>query len=157
MKRNLKIGQPTSLLDALRMEKEHARVQHNLSVERIADKMGVTHHDLYKWLGTGRMPVILVPSYETVCGGGYVSRWLALSAGRLVIDMPTGRSASSADINMLQQQLTDAVSGILRFTADATEAAAVLSAIHIGMAGLAWHKVNIEKSTQPELQFGGDE
>ena len=93
-RRNWKQARANSLTHALRLCKEYAQDRHNLGVERIADRMGQSHDNLYKWLATGRMPAILVPAYELACGCHFVSDWLAASAGRLVVPMPTGRSAA---------------------------------------------------------------
>lgn len=65
-RRNWKNVRANSLVHALRLCKEFAQERQNLGVERIADRMGVTHDSLYKWLGTGRMPANLVPTYELV-------------------------------------------------------------------------------------------
>ena len=62
MKRNWKRVRPTSLLHALELCVEYARDVHNLSVERIADLMGITADLLYKWLSNGRLPAMLIPS-----------------------------------------------------------------------------------------------
>ncbi|GAA5784676.1 hypothetical protein YWS52_09950 [Chitiniphilus shinanonensis] len=149
--------QPGSLIEALRLAKDYARERHNLSVERIADLIGVSHHDLYKWLGNGRMPALLIPAYEMACRCHFVSSWLALSAGKLVIDIPRGRSVAARDINQLQRLTTEAITQILNFTEGTTTAENALAAIHTSMAGLAWHKTNIEKHAQPELALGDDE
>ena len=94
----LKRQRANSLVHALRLCKEWAQAKRHLSVERIADRMGTTHDSLYKWLATGRMPAILIPAYELACGCHYVSEWLAASADRLVVDMPTGRKAEGTEL-----------------------------------------------------------
>lgn len=156
MKRNWKAIQPTSFVDAVRLCKDFAREHHNRSVERIADLMGVTHHDVYKWLANGRLPGNLIPAFEHHCGCHFISSWLTLSAGKLPVDIPSGRNASATDANKLQAVLVEAVSQILQFAEGSTDADTALAAIHTGMAGLAWHKVNIEKHAQPEFQFGDE-
>lgn len=48
-RRNWKHIQPTSLRQALELCKDHAKERHNLSVERIAERMGLADHwALYK-------------------------------------------------------------------------------------------------------------
>ncbi|WP_432719876.1 hypothetical protein R0381_003622 [Jeongeupia wiesaeckerbachi] len=135
----------------------YARDHRNLSVEGVADLAGFSHHDLYKYASNGRMPAILIPPFEHACGAHFLSDWLALKAGRLVISVPLGRSTSAKDINALQTVLNDAVGQILAFAAGNTDEHQALSAIHAAMAGLAWHRVNIEKHSQPELALGADE
>jgi len=56
-KRNWKRVQPSSLRNALELCKDYAKERHNLSVERIADRMGLSDHwTVYKWIQTGRIP-----------------------------------------------------------------------------------------------------
>ena len=83
---------PNSLRHALELCKDYAREVRNLSVERIADEMGVTDHwSLYKWMQNGRMPVNLVRPFESACGINYVSRWIATSGGKLLVELAGGR------------------------------------------------------------------
>ena len=145
-RRNWKRVTPNSLRDALRLCKDHALEKKSLSVERIADL-------LYKWLSNGRMPAMLIPSYEHICGIDFVTRWLAASAGRLLISVPTGRKASATDMQALQEVLNTAVGQLLQFYAGKTEAPDTLAAIQQAMEGLAWHRGNVEKHLTPELDF----
>jgi len=156
MSRNWKRIQPTSLLHALRLCKDYAREKHNRSVERIADLMGVSPDLLYKWLGNGRMPASLIPAYEMACGIDYVSRWLVISAGKLVIDIPTGKVAKPGGIHELQDILNAAVGSLIRFYNGRTEAPETLAAAQSALEGLALHRGNVAKHTQPELDFGGE-
>lgn len=144
---------PASLIEAFRLCKDFARERKNLSVERIAELMGVTADALYKWLATGRMPANLIPPYENVCGAHFVSRHLAASGGHLVVPMPTGRALTPTDIQDLQGLLTTATGAILDFASGRAEAAPTLAAIEAGMGALAWHRGNVRKSQQPELDL----
>lgn len=149
-RRNWKSYRPTSLLDALRACKDFASERKNLSVERIADLMGITPDLLYKWLATGRMPVVLVPTFELVCGINFVSDWLAHSAGKLVMAIPSGR-ADVADVQALQGVLHEAVGALIEFYAGKCDEATTQSRLMTGMEALAWHQINVEKFEQPEL------
>lgn len=144
---------PTSLNEAFRLCKEHAIERKKLSAERIADLMGVTVDSLYKWLGTGRMPANLIAAYEHVCGIDYVSRHLAHTAGKLVIAMPTGRALQPTDGHQLQILLNDAVGAVLDFAAGTVDAKKAIADIEVGMAALAWHRGNVDKHQQPELDL----
>ncbi|RQZ65534.1 XRE family transcriptional regulator [Burkholderia glumae] len=144
---------PTSLPEAMRLTKDFARERRNLSVERIADLMGVTPDALYKWLGTGRIPAPLILVYENVCGINFVSRYLASSTGNLVIPIPTGRTVEPIDVQGLQTVLNDAVGAILDFAARKKKADETLSAIQAGMCALAWHHGNVDRTSQPDLEF----
>lgn len=156
-RRNWKRVTPNSLRDALRLCKDHALEKKNLSVERIADLMGITADLLYKWLSNGRLPAMLIPSYEHICGIDFVTRWLAASAGRLLISVPTGRNASATDMQALQEVLNTAVGQLLQFHAGKSEAHDTLAAIQQAMEGLAWHRGNVEKHLAPEFDFQEDQ
>ena len=154
MKRNWKRVRPTSLLNALELCVDHARDVHNLSVERIAERMGeTTHHALYKWLADGSMPIRKQRAFEHACGCKYVSRWIAMSADLLTIDMPTGRSADSADVMALQETLSEAVTALLQFYRNRASSDEVLARVIAGMEGLAFHRENVRKHDQPELDL----
>ena len=61
--------QPATLREALQGCKQYAQEARHLSVERIAERMGLEDHwSLYKWVANGRMPAVLVPAYEHACG-----------------------------------------------------------------------------------------
>lgn len=153
-KRNWKRLQPTSQRHAMQLCKDYARERHNLSVERIAERMGLQDHwIIYKWIENGRIPAILIPAYESVCGINFVTRWLAASSDHLLIPIPVGRKSSSTDIQALQEVLNTAAGALLQFQAGNTETTDVLAAIQNGMEGLAWHRENVRKHTEPELDF----
>ncbi len=156
-RRSWKRVQPISLRHALELCKDFARERHNLSVERIAERMGMTDHwTVYKWLQNGRIPANMIRPYEAVCGIDFVTRWLAASAGRLLIDVPTGRNASAADMQVLQELLNTAVGQLLQFYGGKAEAGDTIASIQKAMEGLAWHRSNVEKHLQPELELGGE-
>lgn len=151
--RNWKTYRPNSLIDALRACKEHAQVKKNLSVELIADKMGVTHDSIYKWLATGRMPAILIPAYELVCGVTYVSTWLAVTAGKLVIDMPTGRHVKQREVVDLHVPWSTALQLLCNFYEGRAGREETLSAITAHLEQMAFHHHNVAQFEAPELEF----
>lgn len=146
---------PTSATHAARLCKECAAVKLNLSVERIADLMGVTHDSLYKWLATGRMPLILIPAFELACGCNYVSEWLAASSGKVVISLPKGRTATPTDMVEFNSGFAAALQLLADFhnspaKVDATE---VLAALTSHIQQVAWHRANVAQHANPELDF----
>jgi hypothetical protein len=141
----------TSLRQAFRLCKDYAREARNLSVERIADLMGVTDDSLYKWLATAKMPTNLIPVYENACGCHYVTDYLAGSTHRLLIDIPRGRSATDTEINQLQVDAAEAIGLLLKFRAGGADASATLDALQRLLQGAAWHHANVAKHEQPEL------
>lgn len=154
-RRNWKNVRPKSLVEALRVCKEYAQDKSNLSIERIADRMGVTHDSLYKWLGSGRLPAILIPAYEHACGCSFASAWLAASAGKLVIDMPTGRKADSADVMNVNSSCATALQLLVAFYDDraSANADATLSALRTHLEQVAFHHHNVAQYEAPQLEF----
>lgn len=144
-----------SLTHALRLCKEWAQDRHNLSIERIADRMGVSHDSLYKWLATGRLPAILIPAYEHACGRHFVSEWLASSADRLVVPLPKGRGASEADLLAVNSSCATALALLTQFYADPASAdlAATTDALRAHLEQVAFHHVNVARYGAPELEF----
>ncbi len=153
-RRNWKSTQPRSLRHALELCKDYALEVKRLSVARIAERMGMADHfNLYKWLQTGRMPAVLIPAYEHACGINYVTRWFASSNGKLLIDMPIGRSASAEDMQLLQTLLHDATGALLDFYAGRSDAPEALASIQAGLEGLAWHRENVSQHHNPQLDL----
>ncbi len=156
-RRNWKRIRPHSLRYALELCKEHARERRNLSVERIAELMGLADHwTLYKWFQSGRIPANLIRPFEQACGIDFVTQWLAGSSGKLLIDMPSGKAVDATEVQQLQEAQTEATAQILKFANGQTSAEEAIAAIVAAMEGLAWHKGNIEKHAQPELELNHD-
>ena len=154
-RRNWKRVRPSSLIEALRLCKEFAQERHNLSVERIADRMGVTHDCLYKWLATGRLPAILIPTYEHACGCHFASAWLATCAGKVVVDIPTGRNATPADMVEFNTGFAGVLQLLSDFYAAPSEAdpTETLAALQTHLQQVAYHHANVQQHANPELEF----
>lgn len=157
-RRRWKRQQPNSLRHALELCKEYAREMRNLSVERIAERMGVADHwTLYKWISSGRMPAVMIPAYEAACGISYVTQWMGAAAGKLLIDIPTGRKANTHELNSLQGELTAAMTALLAFHDGKQDAESTLAALRTAMEGLGWHHGNVAQHAQPQLELGGND
>lgn len=134
----------------------YARDVHNLSVERIAELMGLeSHFTLYKWMESGRMPAVLIRSFENACQCDFVTRYIACSAGKLVIDMPTGRRAEHKELNELSVFTHTVIGKLIEFFDTPENEASVIQAVNILIEDLAHQRGNVEKYQQPELL--GDE
>lgn len=154
-RRRWKRQQPTSLRNALELCKEYAREVHNLSVERLVERMGIADHwTLYKWISSGRMPAVMIPAYEQACGINYVTQWMSAAAGKLLIDVPTGRKSHAQDLNSLQGELTAAMGALLSFHNGKQDADTTLAAVRLAMQGLGWHHGNVAQHAQPQLELG---
>lgn len=152
--RNWKRLQPTSLRHALELCKEHARERLNRSVERIADEMGITDHwTVYKWIQTGRIPANLIRPYEVACGIDYVTRWVAASAGKMLVDIPTGRRLEGADVIALHNGFGAALQLLTDFYAAKAQPDAVIAALTTHLQDVAWHRANVAQFATPELDL----
>lgn len=146
--------QARSLVHAFDLCIQHARKRHNRSVEQIADLMGLSQPwRLYKWVAEGNMPAILIRGFEHACGANFVTRYLAHAGHQLLIDIPRGRHIDAADLNTLQAITNNAVGALIAFAASKAEADETLAVITAAMEGLAWHRANVEKHQQPELEL----
>lgn len=153
-RRNWKALQPSSLRNALELCKDHAREKLNKSVERIAEDMGLPDHwALYKWLQNGRMPLVLVRPYELACGIDYVTRWMAASNGRLLVQIATGRKLTHADIVELHEHFATALQLLTSFYAKPEDPSAALAALATHMEHVAWHRQNVAQHINPQLEF----
>lgn len=147
--------QPGTLRDALKGCKDYAQERHNLSVERIAERMGLEDHwALYKWIANGRMPMVVVPAYQHACGIDLVTRWLAASGRKLLVDMPTGRKAVQTDMVELNTGFAKALQLLTNFYdtsgADTTD---TLDNLRLHLEQVAYHHANVAKFSTPELEF----
>lgn len=149
---------PTSLRHAMELCLEHGRVERNLSVERAADLMGITSRwTLYKWLESGKLPTNMVLPFEHVCGIDYITRYLANAHHKLVIDIPRGQRASDTELAELHQACADCIAALVRcYQAGADESTAV-EGIDTLLGRLVWHRENLAKLAQPELDLDGGE
>lgn len=159
MRRNWKRAAPTSLANALQLCVDFARDRHNLSMERIADGMGLPSvNTLYKWLSSGRMPANMIRPFENACHCQYVTQYIASSAHKLVCDMPKAKASASEDILALQESFTTAVSTLARFYRDGSSPDETLAQLTKLMTDVASHRHRVEQYAEPELElFGEDE
>jgi len=157
MKRtNWKGYQPATLRDALQGCKDFALQRHNLGVERIAERMGLEDHwALYKWIANGRMPLVNLHAYEHACGIDLVTRYLAATAGKLLVSMPQGKQAQPADMVELNTGFASALQLLTDFYAGGPRAcpAATLEALRTHLEQVAYHHQNVGRYTTPELEF----
>lgn len=153
-----KPAQPQSMQHAIRLCLDYALHKHNRSVARVAELIGTTEWSVYKWMSEGSIPSVRIRPFEFACDATFVTHYIATSAQKLVIDIPTGRAGSQDQLLDLQNQLNDAVSLLTRFYRGDAEAADVLQGITLAMQQLAGHRENVCKHDAPELAlFGGDE
>jgi hypothetical protein len=155
IRQNWKRYQPITLRVALKGCKDFALERHHLSVERIAERMGLEDHwALYKWIANGRMPLVLVPAYEHACGIDLATRWLASSGHKLLVDMPTGRQAVQTDMVELNSGFAKAMQLLSDFySCGGKNPAETLDALRVHWEQVAYHQHNVAMYTTPELDF----
>lgn len=156
-RRNWKRIQPASFSHAMELCLLHAKERHNRSVDQVADLMGLANKwVIYKWVESGKLPGILIRPFEHACGIDYVTRYIAHSNHKLLIDIPTGRAVTENDIHELQSHFNDALGLLLKFRHGDQNTDETIAAITTVLQDLAWHRGNVEKSAQPELDFEED-
>lgn len=155
--RNWKRLRANSISHAMELCLAHAKEKLNRSVDNIADLMGLTNKwAIYKWVENGRIPAILIRPFEHACGIDFLTRYLAHSDHKLLIDIPTGRKAFSQETNTLSLALNETVGQLMKFHEGKADAEETIAAITAAMEDLAWHRGSVEKATQPEFEFGGE-
>jgi hypothetical protein len=154
-----KTRRPTSLEDAYQMCLDHALAKHRRAAKALAELMGVPISTFYRWLSECSMPANLIRQFEAFCGTGYVSEYLCTSGGgRVVIDIPTGRSATVTDLSEVQANSAVAVGMLAKFYEGKATAEETLEALTGTLTDLAYHRQNVIKHSEPELAlFGGEQ
>lgn len=155
-RRNWKAQHPTRLEDAFHLCKEYARERQRLSVERLADLMAVKPSLLYKWMEEGSMPTNRIAQFEHFCGANFVSRFLAGSGNKVVVDIPAGHPADAESLNGLQSCVTDAIGKLIRLWKGEADIEETVAALTVSLQAIAWHRENAQRSEQPELGLGGE-
>ena len=131
---------------------EFARDRSNLSIDNIADLMGLpSKWTLYKWLESGRMPANLIRPFEHACGATYMTQYIAGSAHKLLIDIPSGKPAKDGDLLALQTDFNDALNLLASFYKGDASADDTLSALTATLTQIAGHRANVSQALTPEL------
>ncbi|WIX31213.1 hypothetical protein QO259_10235 [Salinicola sp. JS01] len=150
--------QPHNMQHAIRLCLDYALHKHNRSVPRVAELIGTSEWTIYGWMKDGSMPSKRIRPFEFACDATFVTQYIATSAQKLVIDIPSGARVGQAGLLDLQNSLNDAVSQLTRFYRDEAEAADVMQGVTGAMQQLAGHRENVRKHEIPELElFSGEE
>ena len=100
-----------------------------------------------------RVAINRLAAWAHLTGSDCVVRYLAASGHKVVIDIPHGHTADAADMQGLQTTLNSAVGALLDFHAGRLDRDACIAAITGGLEVLAWHRENVRKNDQPELEL----
>lgn len=151
MRRNWSRWHPTSLQEAVEGCVHFAQDKHRLSVDRLADLVGTTRWTIYKWIESGSIPAKTIAGFEAHCHCHYITAYLASSARRVLIELPTGRGASQRDIHETQTACTSAVGLLLNFASGKAEKQETIDALTVAIERLATERAHVQMHDQPEL------
>lgn len=154
--RRWKSVRPASLSEAFELCIEFA-AEHRRPVKVLADLLGVEVKTLYRWLAETSMPLNRVRQFETFCGASFVSEYLCLAHGnKVVVEIPTGKKAGVVEVAQVQANAAAAMALLARFYVDGLGAEETLSAMTSTLSEFAYHRQNVMKTWEPELElFGG--
>jgi len=153
-RRNWKVWRPASLQEAVEGCVDYAKENSaRMSVDRLADLVGESKWTIYKWIEKGSIPAVKIAGFEHACGRAYVTEYLATSARKLVVDLPTGRLPIGSDIHALQESCTAAIGALLRFAEGKADAADTADHLTAAMTRLAHERAQVERHAQPELSL----
>ena len=156
-RRNWKHWVPRSPAEAMEGCAQLALQRHNRGIERLATEHLSQNNasTLYKWMGNGRLPLTHVLAFERACGLPLITRYLAAAHGKLLVDIPTGKTCNAGDVQQLQSVLHSATGALMAFYAGQQTAEQTLDAIRAGLESLAWHHGNVAQHDHPQLDLGG--
>lgn len=147
---------PNSLEDAVEMNVE-AAAKLRRPAKVMADLMGVELKTYYRWLADTSMPLNRVRQFEAFCGASFVSDYLCTAAGnRVVIPIATGKRAAVGDVADVQANAAAAMALLARFYVDGVGTEETLAAMTRTLSEFAYHRQNVMKTGQPELELFGE-
>jgi len=154
MSRRISARPATSLRAAFEQDKRTALNKHRRGMERIAELMNnMRPGTLYDWIEDLRMPVGLLPAWEHATGGSAVMRYLVSRGDRVMIDIPRGKPQVATDVQGLQGVTHEAIGALIAFGNGEKTADDTMAALLHAMTAMAWHRENVKKTDQPELEF----
>ncbi|WP_374348543.1 hypothetical protein [Chitinimonas sp.] len=156
-KRNWKRERPTSLQDAFNLSCDFALEEHRRPAKQMWELMATTQQTYSRWTAEASMPVNRIPQFEQLCGCRFVSDYLALAAGRMVVDLPLGKKADAVEVAELQARAAETMALLIRFYQGRAALDETLMALDEVLRGLGYHRANVVKVAEPELDFGGEE
>lgn len=154
MARNWRRFRPTCMSTAIEAVIEHGRERKRMSIDRLADVLGLHNKfQLYRWIQEGSIPARKIHALEHACGAYFITQYLATAAHKLLVDIPTGRTAQPSDVAALQGACADAVSALVAFAAGRADADSTHAALTVAMERLAIERAQVEHSAFPELDL----
>jgi hypothetical protein len=153
VRRNWTRWRPASLQEAVEGCLHYAQDKHRFSVDRLADLMGESKWTIYKWIQSGSIPARKIAGFEAHCQCSYITAWLAASARRIVVELPSGRLPGTSDIHALQNACHEAIGLLISFAAGRADKKETMDALTVAIEHLATERAHVDLSTQPELSL----
>ena len=156
-KRNWKSFNPRTPREAIEGCIKSAHERKNRSVERIADLAGEhSHWTVYGWVREGSIPLAKINAFQHACGADFITRFLAHSAGQLLIDIPHGHAIEGDDLHALQSTLNAAVGTLIGYAQGTVDGDAVVGELFAAMESLAFWRENVTREPELDLEPGHD-
>lgn len=158
-RRRWKPVQARSVQEAIRLCLDYAEHRHNRGAQRIGELIGTTEWTIYKWMSDGSIPSKRIRPFEFACDCTFITEYLAGSAQKLLVDIPSGRPADQSALLDLQNVCNTAVGALTRYYRNEAQTEDVLLAVTDAMKVLAAHRQNVTLADAPELGLfeGGGE
>lgn len=147
---------PTSLDEAIEHQLD-AAAKLGLVPKKMADLMGVEVKTYYRWLAESSMPLNRVRQFEAFCKASHISEYLCMAQGnKVVIAIPSGKKAAVIELSEVQANAADAMALLARFYQDKVGLAETVSALSRVLSQVAYHRENVLKAGEPELELFGE-
>lgn len=142
-----------SLTESLQLCKESAIANKQMSVPRIADRLGCSPDMLYKHLGAASMPAYMLIPFMEACHRIYPLQYMAHSLNYLLVPMPRGRKAEHKALVQLNMFCTEVMGKLLALESGECTQQDVVDHLTLLMENLAYHRLEVQKLDQPELEL----
>lgn len=152
-KRNWNQVIPRSLTESLQLTKDFACTTKQLSVPRIADRMGCSTDSLYKYLGGATMPANLMIPFMETCHRVYPIQYMAHSLNMMLVPMPRGRKAEHKTLVQLNMFCSAVMSKLLALHSGECSQQEAVDHLTLLIENLAYHRAEASKLQQPELEL----
>lgn len=127
----------------------HAKTELFRGIADVADAMETkpTRDAVYKWVQSGRMPLVEVAAFERACGASSISRHLAAAGGNLLIKESVAAGLPQLDFARVQCQVAKAMFATASALVDPTQAQQAMQTLSQAMDGLATVRHQISKGS----------
>ena len=142
-----------SLTESLQLCKEFALANKQMSVPRIADRIGCSPDMLYKHLGSASMPASMLIPFMEATHRIYPLQYMAHSLNYLLVPMPRGRKAEHKTLLALSQFCNAVMGQLLALQSGECQPSDVTDQLTLLMENLAYHRLEAQKHEQPELEL----